>query len=193
MNILQKSYNRTNQHAITFLLAIALLFSINSCQQPQTSDKIGYASVTGIANQIPEMIATRATLDTLRSELNLPLQQQQQRFQELVAAFQSSEASLTDEMRKYKQQELLLIQDTLNQNIQRSEQLYLQKEQELAEPILSLVQDKLDSISEACGYTYVFNLNAGAPLLLHAPEGDRLDSLVLTSMGIAYESEGPEE
>ena len=170
--------------SIIFILLVTATIACNDSYQYKTA----YASVNGILGKLQEMDSINVALDTLRQRLNYQIGQKDQVFQANVKAYQDKK----DWMDKLQQEEALsklkIEQDSLAWYNQQMNAYYAQKEAEMTSPLLNKVQAKIDSIAEAGGFDYVFNLDAGTPLLLHAPVGNRLDSLVLASFGVGQKS-----
>jgi outer membrane protein len=80
------------------------------------------------------------------------------------------------------------------QEFQRGAEQQLQKKyQELVNPVIQKIQKNIDLVAKENGFTYVFNLDAGAgttPILLFAPEDGNITDLVLRKAGVTPQAPG---
>ena len=145
---------------------------------------VGYASVRNLVSRLPELQNVNLTMDTLRQEFTEELQSMVGEFQLKSENFQKQSAMLNDIIRESKRAELLKMERSIQEFQDKANEALSEREGELMSPLLNKVQTAIDKVSKARGYTHVFNLDAGTPLLLYAEPQFQIDSLVLLELNI---------
>ena len=104
-----------------------------------------------------------------------------------AAQFQQEAPNLSDTVRTQREQELRTLQQDINQE-QKTAQYQLQfKEMQVLSPLRQKVDQAIDSVARANGYTYVFSPEVeGKLFLIHTqrPEEADVTSLVIKALGI---------
>lgn len=165
------------------LLTFALLGSQSLIAQ---SLKIGYASPNYILASLPESKQIESQLDTYGKQLENQLQTKIKEFESKYQAYEAGKATMTELIRTDKEQELQMLNKSIQDFQQKAQEDLQKKENELLEPIVGKVNNAISAVANEKGYAYIFSSDAalGASFILHAPEGDDLSKDVLAKLGV---------
>jgi outer membrane protein len=179
----------------------ALLFGgINAQAQAQTSApaagplKLGYTSMDYLLQLAPESKEIQNQLTIQKTQLENEAKRLEKEFQDKLAIYDKGAAQMSEVIKADREKELQSLQ-TRYQEFQRNAETQLQsKYQQLVNPVIQKIQKNVDATAKENGYTYVFNLDAGAgttPILLFAPEENNITDLVLKKMGVTPPAKAP--
>jgi outer membrane protein len=167
---------------IGFAILIALLF-INLSGFSQAKTKFGHLNSNDLFALMPEKEAAQKTLQTYSKQLEDQLVAMQDELEKKYTAYQAEQATLTDMIKKTKEEELTTMQQRI-QTFQTNAQQELQKkESELLQPIIEKAKKAIEEVSKDNGYTYVFDTGTGT-LLYWPKDADDILPLVKTKLGI---------
>jgi outer membrane protein len=165
------------------LSTVALLFVGFATQAQEV--KIGYTSVEFIMDLMPEMEQIGADIQDYQTQLQTNIQTKGADFQRQVQAFEQAAASMTEDARNAKVQELTKLQGDLQKYEQDAQVSYQRKLQELLEPVQTKVINAINAVAAENNYTHVFAETAGqSPILLYTKEDDKFTELVLAKLGL---------
>lgn len=149
--------------------------------------KLGYTNIDYILSQTPESKDIQNQLTIQRTQAENELKRLQKEFEDKLAAYEKGAAQMSDVIKADREKELQSLQ-TRTQEFNQSAQQQLQaKYGQLVNPVIQKIQKNIDAVAKENGFTYVFNLDAGAgttPILLVAPDDGNITDLVLKKMGI---------
>ncbi|WP_297336599.1 OmpH family outer membrane protein [Algoriphagus sp.] len=169
--------------AKVILSAIAML-CVGFVAQAQEL-KIGYTNVEFIMDLMPEMEQIGADLQDYQAQLQASIQTKASDFERQVQSYQQAAATMTEEARAAKEQELGKLQQDLQKYDQDASTSYQRKLQELLEPVQTKVINAINAVAAENNYTHVFAETAGqAPILLYTKEEDKFTELVLAKLGL---------
>ncbi len=164
---------------LTLAAAVLLLFGGTNNASAQ---KFGYINIEELVFSMPEVETVRTNFEAIQKDFEGQYEAMVVEFNRKRDEFDRTQATLTDSLRKLKEEEL---QNTI-QNIQKFEQEIpnsLQTEQNnLLKPLFEKAQEAIDSVAKANGLTAVFT--AGA--LIYTDTATMVDVLPLakTHLGI---------
>lgn len=147
-----------------------------------SAQKFGYIDVQELVFSMPEMETVRADFEAFQKDLEGQHESMVVEFNRKRDEFERTQATLTDGMRRLKEEEL----QTTIQNIQNFEQsiqgLVQEQQGKLFEPLFTKAQAAIDSVAASNGFTAVFA--AGA--LVYIDKATMVDVLPLakTHLGI---------
>ena len=165
------------------VLLTALLFL--GAVQLATAQKFGYTNVDYIIAYMPEYQTAQTQLNEYGGQLQAQLQSKVATFQEKRTYLEQNYGNLIPAVVDDLTAELQQLQTSIQQFEANAQQLVQAKELELIQPLYGKVQEAINAVAEANGYTYIFEANS----LLYAPEGDEISALIFAQLGI----EVPEE
>jgi outer membrane protein len=152
-----------------YLLAFMLALSpaVLSAQGP----KIGYLNSMEILYQLPEIKDVQDGLMKYSQELEGELQKMYARFQELQQEIESKRATWSATILSLKSKQL----EEEAQNIQRTQATFEEELDEkrmlLLSPLIEKVNEAVQKVAKAKGYSYVMDVSKGV-LLYADPDGD---------------------
>lgn len=149
--------------------------------------KLGYTNIDYVLAQTPEAKDIQNQLTIQRTQSENELKRMQKELEDKYAAYEKGAAQMSDVIRKDRETELQGLQARIQEFGRTAEQSLQNKYQQLVNPVVQKIQKAIDAVAKDNGYTYVFNLDAGAntiPILLVAPEENNITELVLRKMGI---------
>jgi len=149
--------------------------------------KLGYTNIDYVLAQTPEAKDIQNQLTIQRTQSENELKRMQKELEEKYGAYEKGSAQMSDVIRKDRETELQGLQTRIQEFSRTAEQSLQTKYQQLVNPVVQKIQKAIDEVAKAEGYTYVFNLDAGAntiPILLVAPEENNITESVLRKIGI---------
>ncbi len=149
--------------------------------------KLGYTNIDYVLAQTSEAKDIQNQLTIQRTQSENELKRMQKELEEKYGAYEKGAAQMSDVIRKDRETELQGLQTRIQEFGRTAEQSLQTKYQQLVNPVVQKIQKAIDEVAKAEGYTYVFNLDAGAntiPILLVAPEENNITESVLRKMGI---------
>lgn len=156
--------------------------------------KLGYTSMDYLLQQVPESKDIQNQLNIQQQQAGNELKRLEKEFTDKMEAYQKGAAQMSDVIKADREKELQSLQ-TRYQDFQRNAETQLQtKYQQLVNPVIQKIQKNIDAVAKENGYSYIFNLDAGAGtavVLLYAPEENNITELVLKKMGVTPQPQQP--
>lgn len=147
--------------------------------------QVGFTRIDYIIAQMPESKQVENQLAIQQTQAENEVKRLQKEFDEKLAAYQKNGAQLSETVRRDRETELRNLQTRL-QNFSRSAQESLQtKYNQLMSPILTKVQQAIDTVAKQRGYHYILNVGRANSSVLYAAEEHDITGLVLKRLGIA--------
>lgn len=165
------------------LLILIALFS--TAVFAQTSQKIGYVDSQIILTQLPEAIKAQSDLDALTKKWSDQLDSMTLSYQQLLADYQKQAATMNDEQKLSKQQELIAMEQQIlgfrNQKFgQPNGEIYL-KQEEIFEPVKRKIYAGIEQVAKSEGMQFVFD-KSGDIVLLYADSSFDITFKVLDNL-----------
>ena len=115
--------------------------------------KLGYINAQEVMMLMPEISQIEKEMADYTAKNQQYMQDMQKEIQEKAAKYEQQADSLTDAIRKVKEQELqTLYSETQN------------KQQKLLEPVQTKVKNAITTVAKKGGFTYIFDTGTGAVL-----------------------------
>jgi outer membrane protein len=174
---------------IVALLAIGTLIGIESqAQQAAATPKIGWTNVDYVMTLLPDYKKIENELQIQQQQIEKAMQEKSKEFEDKYKAYQANASKWSEIIRADKEKELTRLQTDF-QEFQRTSQESLQKkQQQLLQPVMVKIQGAIDAVGKESGYTYIFNMDAGAnttPIILFAGSEDlNVSNLILKKLGV---------
>ncbi|MFN3801738.1 OmpH family outer membrane protein [Belliella pelovolcani] len=167
-----------------FILSAIAIFCVGFVAQAQDI-KIGYTNVELIMDLMPEMEQIGADIQDYQQQLQMNIQTKGESFQRQVQAYQQAAATMTEDARAAKENELTKLRDELQKFEQDAQVSYQRKLQQLLEPVQTKVFNAINAVAAENNYTHIFSDSAGnSPILLYTRDDDKFTELVLKKLGI---------
>lgn len=167
------------------ILALVLVCGLMSFQAD--AQKIAYVDMQELVTAMPELASADTALAKYQQDLGQAYQGVQSEFNTKAESFVKDSATMSDAIKEVKRSELRDLQTRMMQLQQSSQQKLQQKQQELIAPIVTKVQQAVEAVAKAKGYTYVINdsgSDSGSGILIVKPAGDNLTAQVKTKLGV---------
>ena len=174
---------------IVALFAIGALLGIESqAQQATATTKIGWTNVDYVMTLLPDYKKIENELQIQQQQIEKAMQDKSKEFEDKYKAYQANASKWSEIIRADKEKELTRLQTDF-QDFQRTSQESLQKkQQQLLQPVMVKIQGAIDAVGKENGYTYIFNMDAGAnttPIILYAGSEDlNVSNLILKKLGV---------
>lgn len=165
---------------------LVLLAGLALSAQAQEA-KIGFAQSDYILGLLPEAQAAQRDIAEFERKVSNRLIAMRQGLELQAAQYQQESSNLSDTVRAQRENELRTLQQDIAQE-QKTAQYQLQfKEMQVLSPLRQQVDQAIDSVARANGYTYVFSPEVeGKLFLIHTqrPEEADVTSLVIKALGL---------
>lgn len=162
-----------------YLLLFAFLLGGISMQ---AQSKVGTIDVNYILGQLPEINSVEEGLKKYNAELQEELQKTIKKYEDLVTDYQATNATLSEEEKKTKENEIVSLENDIRNFRQKASVLLEMRRNELTQPLYEKIDGAMQQVIQDLKYTQVINVNANA-LAYGDPAFDITDD-VLTQLGI---------
>jgi len=164
------------------VVLVAFLFGSYS-SFAQSKGKVGHIDSNSLLMLMPERATATKAIEEHAKQLQEQLQTMSMEFEQKYADYTEKQATMSDLIKKNKEQELADLQKRI-QDFQTTAQQDLQnKELELMQPIIDKAKKAIEDVAKEKGYDYVFDTSVGA--LVYWPEDtDNLLPLVKKKLGV---------
>jgi len=121
------------------------------------AQKLGHINTQELFAQMPELNDVKAKMDTLQGMYENQLASMQEEFNKKVADFQQNQATMTEGVREFRQQELADLEQRIQTFFQTAQQDIQRKQQEYLAPIQEKMTKAIEAVGQEKGYTYIFD------------------------------------
>ena len=136
-------------------------FTTASAQAP----KFGHVNSQEIIQAMPEYNAARTEIEKLAEQYQADLKQMQDELEKKAQAFEKEQASLPENIKQRRNQELNDLYQRILQTGQDNDQALQKAQTEKMQAITTKVLDAIKSIGQEGGYVYIMEMNAGIPYI----------------------------
>lgn len=143
--------------------------------------KIAHINTMEILNAMSEYTEAEASLRTYRVELENDLKAMYSEYQKKLKEFEASQNTMSDLMKRTKQNELVDFQNRIIQFQENVEKDYELKKTELLEPVMKKLQVAISDVTKENGYSFVFDINN---IITTGDNAIDATNLVKTKLGI---------
>ncbi|WP_342645100.1 OmpH family outer membrane protein [Mucilaginibacter sp. CSA2-8R] len=165
-----------------FKVALVAGFMMLTAGFAKAQSKIGYLDFNQVIDAMPETKTVSTQLQAYSKTFMDQMQNMQNELQTKGAAYEKSQATMTDAARTAAQTELNDINKRLQDFNQTATQKVEQKRNELGKPLFDKAKLAVNAVAKEKGYTYV--IDSGSTNLLVSPAGDDLLAAVKLKLGI---------
>ena len=172
--------------AVLVLLLSGGLVSAQEGQKALKPVKIGYTNVNYILRLSPEIKAITSQLESTQKQYLKTIEEKKKELETKQEAYQKNASTMLESIRRDKEDELRNLYNSIL-NLQETAQEELKKkEEDLVKPELDKIYKAINDVSEANGFTHVFNSDQ---VLLYADEDSDITTLVMNKLGYKEPSE----
>ena len=161
---------------IVMILALATLFSVQAAQ----AQKYGHVNSGEILEVMPGSDSLQIKLQAFPQDLQAMYENMMTEFQTKKEKFDREVGTMSTAVRQVREKELTDLGNRI-QEFQASAQEDLEdKQYELAKPFQDAIQEAINKVAKANGYTYIFDTKT----LLYYSNSDDITPLVKKELGI---------
>jgi len=144
---------------------IGALCAICGCITANAQAKFGHVNTQEIIQAMPEYTKAKSEIEALTQQYEADLKSMQDELQKKGEAFDKEAASLPDNIKQRRQQELQDMYQKIQQSFQDNQQALAKAQQEKMQAITTKVIDAIKQVGQAGGYVYVMEMGSGIPYI----------------------------
>lgn len=163
-----------------YILLLTVLFT---CSITQAQTKVGTIDADFILGQMPEISTVEEGLKTYNTELQGDLQNTIKRYEDLVADYQATNATITEEQKTTKENEIIGLENEIKGFRQKAGVLLQMKRNELTKPLYEKIDAAMKEVIAEKKFTQIINSSANA--LAYADPAYDITDAVLAKLGIS--------
>lgn len=148
----------------------------------QAQSKVGTIDAEFILAQLPEISTVEEGMKIYNTELQEELQKTVKSYEELIAGYQATNATLTDEVKETKENEIMGVENEIKNFRQKASVLLQMKRNELTQPLYAKIDTAMKQVITEQKYTQIINVSANA--LAYADPAYDITDAVLGKLGI---------
>ena len=127
--------------------------------------KFGHVNTQEIIQAMPEFAAARTEIEKLTQQYDADLKSMQEELQKKAEAFEKEEATLPENIKTRRNQELQDLYQRIQQTYQDNQQALAKAQQEKMQAITTKVLDAIKSVGQEGSFVYVMDMSAGIPYI----------------------------
>lgn len=127
--------------------------------------KFGHVNTQEIIQAMPEYTKAKGEIDALQAQYEADLKSMQDEFQKKGEAFDKEQATLPENIKTRRQQELQDMYAKIQQSFQDNQQALQKASQDKMQGITSKVLEAIKAVGQAGGYVYIMEMGAGIPYI----------------------------
>lgn len=163
-------------------LIIALLLALPMGVFAQNL-KVGYLNKQEILTAMPESNVAMKALEDMNLKYITEGKKLQEEFQRKYQEYAEQAETMDDAIRKYKENELARLQQSIQEFTQNAEETLKKKQQELFAPIMAKLDEAIGKVGNEQGFTYIIDNTAGI-LTYKSAQAIDVSSAVRKALGI---------
>ena len=129
------------------------------------AQKFGHVNAQEIIQAMPEFAAARADIEKLTQQYEADLKSMQDELQKKAEAFEKEEATLPENIKTRRNQELQDLYQRIQQTYQDNQQALAKEQTEKMQVIQTKVIDAIKQVGQAGGYVYIMDIAGGVPYI----------------------------
>ena len=145
--------------------------------------KFGHVNTQEIIQAMPEFAAARADIEKLTQQYEADLKSMQDELQKKADAFEKEQATLPENIKTRRNQELQDLYQRIQQTYQDNQQALGKAQSEKMQDITTKVLDAIKTVGQEGGYVYVMDMSAGIPYISTTLSTD-VTAQVKTKLGL---------
>ncbi|WP_109300474.1 OmpH family outer membrane protein [Aquimarina sp. AU474] len=161
------------------ILVFAASFQLNA------QSKTGTIDTEFILSKMPELTQVQADLKAYNKKLEDELKIKVEGYQAKIKEYQDGATTLTEPMKKTKQEEIIGLENDIAKFRQNGSQLVQLEQNKLLQPLYGKIGKALEEIAKSESYTQVFTITTSG--LAYIDPNYDLTKKVMTKLGIKVE------
>ena len=127
--------------------------------------KFGHVNTQEIIQAMPEYTKAKTEIDALQQQYEADLKSMNDELQKKGEAFDKEQATLPENIKQRRQQELQDMYTKIQQSYQDNQQALAKASQEKMQVITTKVLDAIKSVGQTGGYVYIMEMGASIPYI----------------------------
>ena len=145
------------------ICAICAICGLTASAQSQA--KFGHVNTQEIIQAMPEFNTARTEIENLTKQYEADLKMMQDELQKKGEAFEKDQATLPDNIKQRRQQELEQMYQKIQQSYQDNQQALQKAQLDKMQAITTKVLDAIKKVGTEGGYVYIMEMGAGIPYI----------------------------
>ena len=145
--------------------------------------KFGHVNSQEVINVMPEYAKAKTEIDALTQQYDADLKSMQDELQKKAEAFDKEQATLPENIKQRRNQELQDMYQKIQQSYQDNQMALQKASQEKMQAITSKVLDAIKAVGQEGGYVYIMDIGAGIPYISTTLSTD-VTAQVKTKLGL---------
>ena len=146
-------------------LIICAICAICGFTTANAQDKFGHVNTQEIIQAMPEYTKAKSEIEALTAQYEADLKSMQDELQKKGEAFEKEQATLPENIKQRRNQELQDMYQKIQQSYQDNQQALAKAQQEKMQDITTKVLEAIKAVGQAGGYVYVMEMGAGIPYI----------------------------
>ena len=127
--------------------------------------KFGHVNSQEIIQAMPGFTTAQADIQKLTQQYEADLKSMQDELQKKAEAFEKEEATLPENIKQRRQQELQDMYQKIQQSYQDNQQALAKEQQDKMQAITTKVLDAIKAVGQAGNYVYIMDMGSGIPYI----------------------------
>ena len=145
--------------------------------------KFGHVNTQEIIQAMPEYTKAKSEIDALQQQYEADLKSMQDELQKKAEAFDKEQATLPENIKQRRNQELNDMYTKIQQSYTDNQQALAKASQDKMNVITTKVLDAIKAVGESGGFVYIMEMNAGIPFISTTLSTD-VTAQVKTKLGL---------
>jgi outer membrane protein len=145
--------------------------------------KFGHVNTQEIIQAMPEYTKAKSEIDALQQQYEADLKSMQDELQKKAEAFDKEQATLPDNIKQRRNQELQDMYTKIQQSYQDNQQALQKASSDKMQAITTKVLEAIKTVGQEGGYIYIMEMNAGIPNISTTLSSD-VTAQVKTKLGL---------
>ena len=145
--------------------------------------KFGHVNTQEIIQAMPEYTKAKSEIDALQQQYEADLKSMQDELQKKAEAFDKEQATLPDNIKQRRNQELQDMYTKIQQSYQDNQQALQKASSDKMQTITTKVLEAIKTVGQEGGYVYIMEMNAGIPYISTTLSSD-VTAQVKTKLGL---------
>lgn len=145
--------------------------------------KFGHVNIQEVIQSMPEYSKAKTEIDALQAQYEADLKSMQDELQKKGEAFEKEQATLPENIKVRRNQELQDMYTKIQQSFQDNQQALQKASQEKMNAITTKVIDAIKAVGQDGGYVYIMDIGAGIPYISTTLSTD-VTAQVKTKLGL---------
>ena len=147
------------------------------------AQKFGHVNTQEIMQAMPEFAKARTDIEALTKQYEADLKSMQDELQKKAEAFEKEQATLPDNIKQRRQQELQEMYQKYQQNAQDNQQALAKEQQDRLQAISTKILEAIKQVGTAGNYVYIMDVTSGIPYISTTLSTD-VTALVKAKLGL---------